>query len=232
MRLVVVLATLSRKIDQQIFQPSYLISDSGVLREILSKVAESEVEREAHFRSVMLAIDPASQKENLQSKMQTVLREVSYGLYPLLSKSQYGVFQDKVQKVIENAVKLWKDIQCSSQKYETEFDPKYQEGEWCPFEFPGFENELNADILGSHHLAVYPQLSLIQGGDRHCLECISLLPQSHKLCNLAADEMAQSRTSLTITSLPARKPRRPSVSANGALANEKRLPEGKINATR
>ena len=231
MRVVVVLATLSRKINEAIFQPNYLTPDSNHLRKIFNQLAETDGAREAHCRSVLLAVDPAHQRDNLKSRVVSVLQEVSAGLSPLLSANHLSQFQESLRKVISSAAKVWKDIQHSPLKFEAEFDPT--EGGWIPFNFPGSEEDVDDDrFLRSHSLTVYPQLSQVKSGKRSCVECVIRLPQSHKLCQLAEEEVVQSPSSPAINCPPAKKTRRPSTSINGAHTNGKRTPDGKVNGAR
>lgn len=230
MRVVVVLATLSRKINHAIFQPNYLTPDSNDLRETFNQLAKTDGDREAHCRSVMLAVDPARQRENLKSRGHSVLKEVSAGLFPLLSPSQFGEFEEKLRKVISSAAKVWRDIQCSPMKFEAEFDPA--EGGWRPFNFPGSEEDVDDRFLGSHSLTVYPQLTQLRGGKETCLEYVIRLPQSHKLCQLAEQEIVQNPSSPTINCPSAKRTRRPSVSIHGAQTNGKRTPDGTVNGSR
>ncbi|KAJ6164499.1 hypothetical protein N7470_003171 [Penicillium chermesinum] len=66
MRLAVMLAILSKQIDEEIFQPNYLSSDKRNFREVLTEVAYIDPEKESFLRSLLLSIDPEEQEKELE----------------------------------------------------------------------------------------------------------------------------------------------------------------------
>ncbi|KAJ5740925.1 hypothetical protein N7493_000797 [Penicillium malachiteum] len=204
MRLAVILAILSREIDKAIFQPSYIPSENGHLRASLSKLVKTDPEKEQFIRSVLLSIDRDGQETELQSRAKTVVHNVSHYLFTLLSITQYGQLKEKLEKIVETAIKVWRPMQHATKKYETEFDPE----EWSHkddglFQFPmGTPDQTGLEQPVHDLLVIFPGLNSLESDS---LEPDSLEPDSfievltpviplmssQKLCVAATQELRE-----------------------------------------
>ncbi|KAL3476576.1 hypothetical protein BJX99DRAFT_270391 [Aspergillus californicus] len=200
MRLVVLLAILSREIDKSIFQPNYLLSDGAQLRDILSQLAETDGARESFCRSTLLSINPAAQQEFLTSQVQSVVRKVSFYFYDLLMEDHYNRLRQNIENVLNRAIAVWHPIQHAETKYELDFnDVNWDDHEWSPFQFPGQETDpSNTDPLDSiptdNLLTVCPRISRIHDGGRQPLTFAIQIRKSHQVYISAEQEITQRKT--------------------------------------
>ncbi|KAJ5109506.1 hypothetical protein N7456_006181 [Penicillium angulare] len=189
MRLVVILAVLSREIDKYIFQPAYLTPDDSNLRKTLSQLAGTDPEKETLYRSLTLSIDSKTQKGFLQSNVQTVVQKVSNCVFGLLSDSQYSEFREITKKIVKKAAEVWDPIQHSQRKYEPGFD-LYDEH--MPFIFPGQEKGRNRKGINVDSkrdvLMIFPGISSIGLGPRQQQSYVISLSKLHPLYVLADQE--------------------------------------------
>ncbi|CAG8036040.1 unnamed protein product [Penicillium olsonii] len=208
MRLAVILGILSRKIDKEIFQPSYFPSETGNFRMSLNKLAKSDNEKEHFYRSVLLSIDRDGQEAELQSRAKSVVQNVSYYLHELLSTAQYGELKERIKKVVDRAIEVWGPIQSSTKRYETEFDPvDWAHDEDSLFQFPvGGEDTIEAEHPDDHLFVVFPGLFSLER-DAVILNSVVPLMSSQRLCVAANQELREEvrgQTSPT-TKQPSRK---------------------------
>ncbi|KAJ5691466.1 hypothetical protein N7488_012201 [Penicillium malachiteum] len=194
MRLAVILAILSREIDKTIFQPSYFPSETGHFRASLSKLVKNDPEKEHFYRSVLLSIDRDGQETELESRAKTVVRNVSHYLFGLLSTVQYDGLKGKLEKIVDNAIKVWRPIQHATKKYETDFDPE----EWnhkddALFQFPVGTPDQNGSEQPDHHLLViFPGLNSLEPDSFiEVLTPVIPLMSSQNLCAAATQELKE-----------------------------------------
>ncbi|KAJ5465327.1 uncharacterized protein N7458_001013, partial [Penicillium daleae] len=170
MRLAVILAILAREIDTNIFQPNYLFSDTE-LRVVLCDLATVDGGKESFCRSMLLSIDHSAQQVSIQSRIQTVVCNVSNSLFGVLSEAQFGEFRQRIENVVTRAIETWRPIQSASKKYETDFEPlKWDDNDWTQFQFPGDNNDQNEAAnshQGSNLLTVFPRISWVNNDKRH-----------------------------------------------------------------
>ncbi|KAL4974908.1 hypothetical protein BDW66DRAFT_152507 [Aspergillus desertorum] len=190
MRLAIILGILSREIDRCIFQPNYLFSEEAQLRDIqlrdiLSQLAMTDGAKESFCRAVLLSIGQNTQEDSLHSRVQSVVRKVSFYLCDLLSEAQYAEFRQNIENVVNRAVSVWLPIQRAEKRYEPDFDPlSWDDGEWRPFKFPGQETSLSSpenEIPSNNLLTIFPRISLVYDHCRHPLTFVIQLRKSHKL---------------------------------------------------
>ncbi|KAL4861972.1 hypothetical protein BDV12DRAFT_207637 [Aspergillus spectabilis] len=219
MRLVVLLAILSREIDKSIFQPNYLLSEGAQLRDILSQLAETDDARESFCRSVLLSIDTAAQKESLTSRVQSVVRKVSFYFCDLLTEDHYNRLRQNIENIMNRAIDVWHPIQRAETKYESDFNPlDWDDHEWSPFQFPGQETDPSTDPLDSiptdNLLTVFPRISRIHDGGRQPLTFAIQIRKSHQLYISAEQEITQRTTMPTAGHRPSVSIRRRSITAH------------------
>jgi hypothetical protein len=208
MRLAAILGILSRQIDEQIFQPSYFPSETGYFRLKLNRLVKSDTEIEHFYRSVLRSIDRDGQEAELRSRANSIIQIVSHYLYGLLSTTQYGELKERIKNVVDRAIEVWRPIQNSTKRYETEFDPAYwAHDEDSLFQFPvGGEDPIGAEQHKDHLLVIFPGLYCLES-DAFILTSVVPLTSSQKLY-IAADrelrEEFQGKASPT-TKLPSRK---------------------------
>ena len=207
-RLAVILGILSRQIDKQIFQPSYFPTETGYFRLNLNKLVESDIEKEQFYRSVLRSIDPDGQEAELRSRVNSIVQIVSHYLYGLLSTTQYSEFRERIMNVVKRAIEVWRPIQSSTKRYETEFDPAdWLHDEDALFQFPvGGEDPIGTGKEEDHFLVVFPGLYRSES-DASILTSVVPLTSSQKVFIAARREFReelQSKASPT-TRQPGRK---------------------------
>ena len=232
MRLAVILAILSKEIDQHIFQPNYLVPEDAQLRSIMSHLAETDGDKEFFCRSMLLSIDQQSQQETLQRRIQTVVHKLSTCVRDLLSDAQYKEFRESVANTVQKAIDIWLPIQRAQQKYESDFDPvDWNDNEWAIFNLPGEKTEKNTTTHGMASdtvLTIFPRISQVKDDRRYPLTFVTQLTKSHPLCIQAEQEINKKPNSPTIGRISLNGTRRKSIVANGH-PNENGLLEKKAN---
>ncbi|KAL4877043.1 hypothetical protein BJY04DRAFT_222542 [Aspergillus karnatakaensis] len=220
MRLVVLLAILSREIDKSIFQPNYLLSEGAQLRDIFSRLAETDGARESICRSTFLSIDPAAQQESLASRVQSVVRQVSFHFSDFLTEDCYNSLRQNIENVVKKAIAVWHPINRAEARYEPDFDPlDWGDHEWSPFQFPGQEASPSTidpldSITTGNLLTVFPRISRISDGDRQPLTFAIQIRKSHPLFISAEQEIAKRTTVPSIGHRLSISTRRRSITAN------------------
>lgn len=199
MRLVVILGILARQIDQNIFQPTYLPEQSN-LRETLCTLAETDHEKESFCRSLLLSVNKEAQQESLQLRIQAIVHDVSSRLHGVLSEAQYSEIRQRIENVVQRAVKVWRPIQSSEKRYEPDFEAHYWEDyESHLFRFPSDDNEDQDEhvqtIQDNILLTVFPRICLVQDHERNPLTYVTQLIKSQELCVAAEQEMSKVATS-------------------------------------
>jgi hypothetical protein len=192
MRLAVTLGILSRQIDKEIFQPSYFPSETGYFRLSLNKLVRSDNEKEHFYRSVLRSIDHDGQEAELRSRAKSIVQTVSHYLYELLSTTQYGELKERIKNVVDRAIEVWRPIQNSTKRYETEFDPAdWAQDEDFLFQFPvGGEDLIGAEHQNDHFLVIFPGLHCLES-DAFILTSVVPLTGSQKLYIAANQELRE-----------------------------------------
>lgn len=113
MRFAMTLAVLSREIRRHIFQPIYLLSGDTQICDALAHLAETNGEKEAFCRRILLSIDPNAEDEALQAEIRVVVRNMSSYARGLLSEAQHDVFCTSIKRIVQSAVEVWLPIQRS-----------------------------------------------------------------------------------------------------------------------
>lgn len=222
MRLAVILAILAREIDKYIFQPNYLFSDTE-LRTVLCNLAAVDGEKESFCRSMLLSIDHSVQQTSIQSRMQTVVRNVSNYLFDVLSESQFGEFRQSIENVVKRAIDTWRPIQHASKKYEPDFEPlKWDDDDWAQFQFPGdndYQNEVANSHQGGNLLTIFPRISWVNNDKRHPQTFAIQLMGSQKQCLDAEQERYRQTPSPKINRTASKGSRRASIAQGTARPN-------------
>jgi hypothetical protein len=138
MRQAAFLAVLAREMGQKIFQPTYLFSDNRGLVQILEDLADdpSGPEREAHFRSVLLAVAkwvPDLTSEIEVSHIQAVVETVSDYVLGLVPKEKQSTFKYRLEDLCKKACEDWKVFQKLECRVELDLKPdEDKEDCWLP----------------------------------------------------------------------------------------------------
>ncbi|KAL4993358.1 hypothetical protein BDV10DRAFT_190075 [Aspergillus recurvatus] len=218
MRLAVILGILSREIDRYIFQPNYLISEEARLRDILSQLALTDGAKESFCRAVLLSIDQGTQQESLNSRVQSLVRKVSFCMCDLLSEAQYNEFRQHIENVVSRAISVWLPIQRAAKRYEPDFDPlHWDDGEWRPFKLPGQETSLSKQddgISSNNLLTIFPRISCVHDHGRDPLTYVIQFRKSHQLYIDAEREITRQPTSPTASRRPSTGTRKQSLAAD------------------
>ncbi|KAJ5714267.1 uncharacterized protein N7483_011448 [Penicillium malachiteum] len=198
MRLALMLSILSRAIDKEIFQPSYFPSETGHLRTSLSKLVDSDHKKEQFYRSVLLSIDRDGQEAELKSRAKTVVHNVSYYLFELLSTTQYGELKERIENIVQSAIKVWRPIQHAPKKYETEFDSDdWSHEDDALFQFPvGNPDQIGAEQSSHHLLVIFPGLYSFEP-ESFILAPVIPLMSSQKFCVAATQELREEARGLS-----------------------------------
>ncbi|KAJ6113968.1 hypothetical protein N7523_007285 [Penicillium sp. IBT 18751x] len=179
--------------------PTYLADDSN-LRTILCSLAEKDHEKEAFCRSLLLSIDKKAQQENLQLRIQAIVRNVSYYLHGGLSETQDSEIRERLENIVQRAVKVWRPIQSSQKRYEPDFEPyKWEDDESHLFRFPSGDKHNQEEpvkiVRGNVLLTVFPRICLVQGHERDPLTYVTQLAKSQELCLAAEQEISREGSS-------------------------------------
>ena len=100
MRLAMTMAILSRELCKYIFRPNYLLPDDSEIQGVLSHLAEDNTEKESFCRRVLLSIDHSAEERIRQTRIQTVIRNVSSYLWALLSETQHDSIRISIDKIV------------------------------------------------------------------------------------------------------------------------------------
>ncbi|KAL4921342.1 hypothetical protein BDW62DRAFT_197922 [Aspergillus aurantiobrunneus] len=219
MRFVVVLAILAREINTNIFESTYILPKDGQLRELLANLAVEDNEKESFLRSMLLSIDPDSQRKSRDERVQTTVRNISNLLFPFMSDPEYSEFRDSLKKVVHRSAEVWEPLQRSKQRYEPDFEPE-NEG-WHVFEFPGAGTSQRQSVEGvpdDHLFTIFPGLSAVDQEGCVLFTFTTQLRSSMQCCVAAKAELTpQSSGSPTGRTTSARF-RRMSIASNSVQA--------------
>ncbi|KAJ6045328.1 hypothetical protein N7499_004107 [Penicillium canescens] len=216
-RFALILAVLFREINQRIFQPSYFISEGNNLREALEHLAESNGEREAFCRRILLSIDPCAEHDILKAEIRAVVQRMSSYAGSLFPEAQHDLFCTKVKTIVQNAAEVWLPIQRSQKKFETDFEPfDPEDNEWDRFPSAGkTTTPVAQDLQGLYLLNVFPCISLVEDGDHDPLTKIIQLRSSQELYLAAQHEATQTSTSANTRRYSTRPRRQSTAGSNG-----------------
>ena len=205
-----VLAVLFREMDQHIFQPSYFLSKGNNIRESLDLLADSDGEKEAFCRRILLSIDERAERAALKTEIQAVTHKMTSYVDGLFPEVEQQLFDTRIKEIVQSAVDVWHPIQRSQQKFETYFGPiDPNDNEWDRFPSAGDNTRLMAqDTLGLFVLHVFPCISLVEDGEREPLTKVIQLRSSQELYMEAQHE--GTRASSVITRRSSTRPRRQS----------------------
>lgn len=217
-RFALILAILFREINQRIFKPSYLLSNSKNLRETLEHLAGSNAEKEAVCRRVLLSIDPDAERNALKIEIGTVVQRMLSYAGGLFSESQQDVFGAKIKKIAQTAAEAWLLIQRSRQKFAIDFDECFDpdDSEWDRFPFAG-ENAKPAaqEVQGLYILNIFPCITSLEDGDYEPLTRIIQLRSSQASYLAAQQEAAQIASGVPIKRSSNRPRRQSTAGSNG-----------------
>ncbi|KAJ5659849.1 hypothetical protein N7507_006300 [Penicillium longicatenatum] len=231
MRLAMILAILSREICKNIFQPNYILPEDSAIHGILSRLAENNTEKESFYRRVLLSIDENAGEKILQTRIQTVVRNMSSLLWELLSETQHDSIRTSIERIVQKAAEFWLPIQRAQQRYETEFDLiDLEDDDWESFCFPG-DNTIPARqhqvVQDVNILTVFPCISLVKDGDRDPLTHLTQLRSTQMLFIAAEYEARQMSTSFVVPRRSSTRSRRKSIAQNTDQPNGGSFLEGR-----
>lgn len=139
MRIATVLSVLSRTLHKHIFRPFYLMEDDTELTRLLHGVEFENPSREENIRSTLLATLPEIQRHGAKTRVQHVVREVSWVVQHLLGALPYDAFCNGLGNACALACTEWQKIQMAKMKIEPYFGPPYDEFDWQALPLPEFE---------------------------------------------------------------------------------------------
>ncbi|KAL2695994.1 hypothetical protein AAEP93_003294 [Penicillium crustosum] len=231
MRLAMTMAILSRELCKYIFRPNYLLPDDSEIQGVLSHLAEDNTEKESFCRRILLSIDHSAEERIRQTRIQTVIRNVSSYLWALLSETQHDSIRISIEKIVQKAAGFWLPIQRAQQRYETEFElVDFEIADCEPFHFPGDSALPDRQDQGARDmniLTVFPCISLVKDGGRDPLTHLIQLRSSQKLFVAAEHEASQMTTSVVVPRRSSTRSRRKSIAHNTDPPNGASFLEGK-----
>ncbi|CAK7223738.1 hypothetical protein SBRCBS47491_005309 [Sporothrix bragantina] len=139
MRIASVLSVLSRTLHKHVFRPFYLMDEDAELTKLLHSVEFENPAREEHIRSTLLATLPEIQRHGAKTRVQHVVREVSWVVQHLLGALPYDAFCSGLGNACALACTEWQKIQMARMKIEPYFGPPYDEFDWQALPLPEFE---------------------------------------------------------------------------------------------
>ena len=111
MRLVAILTILAYKLEQAIFQPSYLLSERDELSKLISGLIHEDHSRDSHLQAVLLSVDPVRQKELGRERIEHVVKCIIGYIKPLLSGERQKSFNSKLKTVCNKICEQWMSLQ-------------------------------------------------------------------------------------------------------------------------
>ena len=103
MRVAAILATLSRLINRDIFQPTFLLDSNSGLRELLREQAMENSRREAQCRALLLAMFPDEQIDEASERKQEVACKLMSVVDGLVPREKLELFRSDLDRVIQSA---------------------------------------------------------------------------------------------------------------------------------
>lgn len=232
MRLVIILAILAREIDKHIFQSTYLLSEDSQIRELLARTAVHASEKESFCRSILLSIDPDAHVKSRDTRVQTVVRNVSSALFDLLPENRFQEFRGSLDKVAREAAGVWEPFQRSKKRYEPDFEPlQWGDGEWDPFMFPGDgEDQMLEGFPDSNLLTVFPRISIIDDNGRSPCTVVMQVRRVSRICVSAEQEFGQQIASPPVKRVASARSRRRSMTSHSTKEGNGAFLGGKISS--
>lgn len=136
MRVASVLRILASSTLEHITQPVYLPEYGTQISTVIDQLYHSDAEYAHWFRSVLLNIEPETQKENAGKRIEAVVKEVIHSVGFLLEPAGTDKdFHVALQHWCDETTQTWRDLQhltCAFQ-YLFEPHPRYVDpNEWAP----------------------------------------------------------------------------------------------------
>jgi hypothetical protein len=107
MRIVAVLASVSRIFVQQLFRSTYLLSADSGLQELLYRQAKDHSAKESKLRSFILALLPQEQEAVITGAVRTTCTEILDLTDGLLTPVDTANFQERLEDIAEEACETW-----------------------------------------------------------------------------------------------------------------------------
>ncbi|KAH8812670.1 hypothetical protein F5884DRAFT_314917 [Xylogone sp. PMI_703] len=164
-RMAVAEKVMAEKLCEHIFVPFYLPADRIVLEEALNNLYEDSPREEAIFRMRLLsAFKPLEQQRRIETIVQSTLAEIVTLLEPLLfTPEMKDEFQSNLERLLYQAVQLWRFVQRSPQRATIENAPSQ---DWDSFK--DYDTAIALQPDEAKHipeqteaiLALFPQVSI------------------------------------------------------------------------
>ena len=144
MRCALILAYLVRMLDQEIFQPNYIVHDEIDVRGVLLREAVRNSRKESFRRAFLLAVCPEEQSQILQKRAANVVGEVMRLVHGLIETDQVAALQSDLQDFTRSACTVWRAVQRLEERFEPNLEFAVDTGiDWQKLQMHG-EEHLNA----------------------------------------------------------------------------------------
>ncbi|KAL3476227.1 hypothetical protein BJX99DRAFT_258742 [Aspergillus californicus] len=229
MSFMVILAILAREIHEQIFQPTYILSENKHIHEVFFNLAVVDSEKESFLRSMLLSIDPETQRKSRSEREQAIVTSLSSLLFPFMEDVEHSEFRNSLKKVVGRAIDVWLPLQSCKERYETDFE---LDDDWYPFAFPGAaganEGQCVEDAQDENLFIVFPRLSVVDSEGRDP-RTDAIHARTSMSCYVSAKkEQMQPQPGALVRRLTSTRSRKLSVSSNGAPEKKGHFLGGKV----
>lgn len=136
MRVASVLRILALSALEHIFQPVYLTELGTEVSNFIEHLYQSNPEYAHWIRSILLNIEPETQAENAQKRVEIVMEEIAECVDFLLQPAgTVKEFHAALEEWCEECTQTWRDLQRLTYAFQYHFEPHPQDvdpKEWAP----------------------------------------------------------------------------------------------------
>ena len=117
--------------DKLIFQPTYILEDGRLLRQLLLRLAVVHSKKESFCRALLLAMFPDEQAQAAKDIVVRVASEMMSFVRDLLPTESSERFQSELEDITKKASDIWLDVQRTKERFEPNFElVQDQDPEW------------------------------------------------------------------------------------------------------
>lgn len=169
MRCAIVLTYLFQLLDDQVFQPCYILDENCHFRRELLQEAVRDSRSESFRRAFLLSLCTDEQARILQERKKTVTEGIMSLGVGLVESADLSSLEQDVRDFVDYACKVWRTIQRLQDRFEPNMEYTVdREYEWKVLEFESDERPKTNSTLETvnsgddHVLVVFPRMYIVQ----------------------------------------------------------------------
>jgi hypothetical protein len=192
MRIAVILAILVQYLDNDIFQPSYILGEFNDVHDIMCSLAAKDSEKESFCRGLILSINPDKEKSVGQKRIENVTRNMMQHLDGFLPSPKHAEFEAELSQLVHSSYDTWAGIRTARERYEPVYTKEMEGFDLNTLSFgdaigPVDQNMAIQGVKDDDILHIFPRLYVIENNQKRVIVEGTVLRRSQSLA--AAQEV-------------------------------------------